>query len=498
GQWLLVGFDLEPATLEAIREGIVQVTIGQHPYLQAYLPILALVEHLYLDKSLEGWIAEGWLPNPLLTETQAEVAVPIALRDQVLGVLDVQHNVAGSLKPENANLLRSVADQVAIALQNAHLLTQTQAVLAEMQQSQELLRTTIDATPDWIFIKDRNHRYRLVNQGYANSLHMAPEDFIGKNDLEIGFPEEIVKGNPDKGIRGFWADDLEVMESGQSKFIEVEPAFVDGRPIFLSTIKTPLRDSSGNVWGVLGFVRDITQREQLLAEAENLYKAGRQISEAKDLQEIVTAVAEARLVAIINRVLLFTFERNSLDEVEAMTVVANWHSGQGMLPSPLGRSYGRDAFSTVELMLNPDPLFFNDVQHDERMDAPIIAVAQQQNIRAMAVIPLQLGGRQLGVLLLQAEEVHEFTPREIQFYLSLAPQIAVAIDNQRLLAETRTALAEVEQTQRRYTLQTWETYRDKLTTLDYEQVREGVTPLGDNLLPEIIQTVDQQRRLRAS
>ena len=65
------------------------------------------------------------------------------------------------------------------------------------------------------------------------------------------------------------------------------------------------------------------------------------------------------------------------------------------------------------------------------------------------------------------------------------------------LAETRTALAEVEQTQRRYTLQTWETYRDRLTTLGYEQVREGVTPLGDNLLPEIIQTVDQQR-LRAS
>jgi PAS domain S-box-containing protein len=438
-----------------------------------------------------------FMPNPLLPKTRSEMAIPLMVGDNILGVLDVQADVINRFTDEDERVQTTLAAQVAVALRNATLYQQTEAAVTDLKQSQEMLRSTIDATPDWIFIKDRNHRYRLVNQGYAKSLHLAPEDFIGKNDLEIGLPEEIVKGNPDKGIRGFWADDLEVMDSRQSKFIEVEPAFVDGQPVFLSTIKTPLSDSDGNIWGVLGFVRDITQREQLLAEAENLYKTGRQISEAKDLQEIVAAVAEAKSVTIINRVLLFTFEQNLLDEVEAMTVVANWHSGQGTLPSPIGRRYSRDAFSMVELMLNPEPLFLNDVQHDERMDAPIIAVAQQQNIRAMAVLPLQVGGRQLGVLLLQAEEVHEFTPREIQFYLSLVPQIAIAIDNQRLFAETRTALVEVEQTQRRYTLQTWETYRDKLTTLAYEQVREGVTPLGDNLLPKIVQTIDEQQRLSA-
>ena len=137
GQWLLAGFDLELATLEAIRDGTVQVTIGQHPYLQAYLPVLALVEHLHQDRSLQGWIAEGWLPNPTLPETKAEMAVPIALGDQVLGVLDVQHKVANSLKSENANLLRSVADQVAVALTNARLFEQALQTKEEAEQAKE-------------------------------------------------------------------------------------------------------------------------------------------------------------------------------------------------------------------------------------------------------------------------------------------------------------------------------------------------------------------------
>jgi len=68
----------------------------------------------------------GWEPNPLLPDTRAEVAVPIIYGDEVLGVLDAQDSEAGGLGPEDAQLLQTIAGQMAVALRNARLISQIQ------------------------------------------------------------------------------------------------------------------------------------------------------------------------------------------------------------------------------------------------------------------------------------------------------------------------------------------------------------------------------------
>ncbi len=219
-------------------------------------------------------IAEGDFVDYLQLKQQGMHSVLLAplvtTQGQSIGTLNVSSRETDIYTSQDVNLWRQLASLMASTIENRRLLTQMQQALTEVEQSQEVLRTVIDATPDWIFVKDRQHRFRLANKGFANSLHTTVENIIGKTDLELGLPEDIVKGNPEKGIKGFWPDDDEVMSSGLAKSIDIEPIIVDGETRYLSTIKVPIRDAGGTITGVLGYVRDVTEREQLLVEVQRL------------------------------------------------------------------------------------------------------------------------------------------------------------------------------------------------------------------------------------
>jgi GAF domain-containing protein len=73
-----------------------------------------------------------WLPNPLLPDTKSEMAIPISIGDQVLGVLDIQQNVVDGLQQEDVDSLQSIANQIAVALQNIRQYENTQKIAADM------------------------------------------------------------------------------------------------------------------------------------------------------------------------------------------------------------------------------------------------------------------------------------------------------------------------------------------------------------------------------
>ncbi len=181
-----------------------------------------------------------------------------------------------------------------------------------------------------------------------------------------------------------------------------------------------------------------------MAEAGALYNASRRIASASGLQEIVVAVAEGVPVPIINRVVLWNIERDPMGEVEAFTVVAGWHSGEGTLPLPVGTRFSVIEVPATRLALTAEPIFFDDAQSDERVDAAGRALLQRQNIRGLAMLPLWVGTRQVAALLLEAQEAHHFTEGEIRPYRALVQQMAVAIENLRLLDETHHRATQLE------------------------------------------------------
>jgi ABC-type sugar transport system substrate-binding protein len=67
--WAIAGYDLDVPTLDAVKAGLADVTLGQQPYLQGYLPVRALVEEIREGKDLEGWLE---VPTDIVTPANVD------------------------------------------------------------------------------------------------------------------------------------------------------------------------------------------------------------------------------------------------------------------------------------------------------------------------------------------------------------------------------------------------------------------------------------------
>lgn len=86
----------------------------------------------------------GWLPNPFLPDTASEMAVPLIIGDQTLGVLDVQSDILNAFSEEDANIYATLASQVSTALQNARSFAKSQQQ-AERESTLNLISQKIQS-----------------------------------------------------------------------------------------------------------------------------------------------------------------------------------------------------------------------------------------------------------------------------------------------------------------------------------------------------------------
>ena len=79
--------------------------------------------------------------NPDLPQTRSEMALPLRARQKTIGVLDVQSTQAGAFVEEDISILQTLADQLALAIDNARLLTETQLTVKELDELNKRLVT---------------------------------------------------------------------------------------------------------------------------------------------------------------------------------------------------------------------------------------------------------------------------------------------------------------------------------------------------------------------
>lgn len=133
------------------------------------------------------------------------------------------------------------------------MLTSLKEKEKELWKQKEELQTIIDATPAFIFYKDKENRFIRVNKALADATGLPKEAIEGKSVIDI-YPLYAEK---------YWENDKAVMSSGQPKINIIEPVVLKGVTRWAQTAKIPYRDERGNIIGVIGFALDITERKQV-------------------------------------------------------------------------------------------------------------------------------------------------------------------------------------------------------------------------------------------
>ena len=241
---------------------------------------VAFCEYAYLTK--HGLVVADTLLDPRFNSNPYVVGPPnirfyagvplVTTSGCPIGALCVIDTKPREVTTEQMDSLRMLARVVMTQLdirranrENAALLRQQIVNEQSIREHAELLDNVLATIPHMVFWKDRESKYLGCNASFLRVANLdSTADVVGKSDLELGVPEETAEI--------YRIDDRRVMETG-SPILDQEEIFPGefGDAAYWLTSKVALHDSQGEVVGLLGICKDISESKRLEAERERLH-----------------------------------------------------------------------------------------------------------------------------------------------------------------------------------------------------------------------------------
>ncbi len=345
----------------------------------------------------------------ILPETGSATALPIKAGNEILGAIDVQCRREGAFPPEDITALQTVADQLAVALQNLRLLQE--------------IREALEAS--------RRAYAQLSEQGWQ--AYLSRHRIVGYRLLENG--EMIPTTAEEKSTR---PKNAQLQPQTDERTLQV-PIKVRGITIAKArlTKATPWNTNEKRL------LQRLAERVGLALESARLYaEAQHRAAQLQIAAEIAreansTLALENLLEQAVNLVReRFRFYHASiflLDETGRYMVVraSTGEAGRQMLAR--GHKLAIGSASIVgQTAARGEPVVVNDVsKSDIHHFNPLLP-----NTRSEMGIPLKAGDEVIGVLDIQSEITNAFTEDDVRILQIMTDQLAVAVINAQLFAET--------------------------------------------------------------
>ena len=355
---------------------------------------------------------------PLLREegVQITAGIPLMSKGRAIGAITLSSRSVRTLNPREIHLLESLGNQIGLALENAKLFSNVEKAKSEWE-------TTFDAVTDLITIRDKDYRIVRANKAAFKRYGLRPEEMIGKKCFEA-------LHNADHPCEDCYVTETLTMKKPISG--ERNSEYLKGIFQFYTF---PVYDEEEEVVALVDLAREITEEKRLEVEKEVVNNINKILASSLDVRQVVKAVhSELKRVLDSERMTIVLFDDTGGFQYFAL---AKGDEAGELIASVIYPREGTPFENMIDAGL---PLIVSDTA---KSDLWIDRKIAKEGVLSVLVYPLEYKGRIFGAMNFGSQESNHFSDHHIQFLRSIAPGMAISIQNALLFEETKKRLDEL-------------------------------------------------------